>query len=94
MSCDQFFFVKIYFSNLQRSKKINEKIVFSTLKGRDPQNVPCSAEHSGEGSVIFSEFIVPLFKGGTGKVWGTFNFPIFQLYQAKKIYSINSRKYN
>ena len=62
-------------------------ILSANQKARDPPNVPCSAECSGEGSVIFSEFSVPLFKGETGKVWGTFIFPIFQLfyiYQAKK----------
>ena len=47
---------------------------------RDPPNVPSSAERSGEGSVIFSEFSVPLFKGGTGKVWGTFIFPILSYF--------------
>ena len=58
-------------------------------KCRDPPNVPCSAERSGEGSVIFSEFSVPLFKGGTGKVWGTFIFPFLSYFiftQAKKKY--------
>ena len=30
---------------------------------RDLSKVPCSEEHSGEGSVISSEFSVPLFKG-------------------------------
>ena len=47
---------------------------------RDPPNVPCSAERSKEGSVIFSEFSVPLFKGGTGKAWETFIFPSFKLF--------------
>ena len=51
-------------------------LMYSTIdEDRDPPNVPCSAERSEEGSVIFSEFSVPLFKGGTGKVWGTFIFP-------------------
>ena len=50
------------------------------LTYRDPPNVPCSAERSGEGSVIFREFSVPLIKGGTGKVWRTFIFCIFQLF--------------
>ena len=49
-------------------------------ESKDPPNVPCSAERSGERSVIFSEFSVPLFKGGTGKVWGTFIFPILSYF--------------
>ena len=35
---------------------------------RDLPNVPCSAEHSAECSLIFGQFGVPLFKGGRGKV--------------------------
>ena len=60
---------------------------------RDLPNVPCSAERSEEGSeegsVIFCEFSVPLFKGGAGKVWGTFIIPILSYFiftQVKKIY--------
>ena len=34
---------------------------------RDTRNVPRSAEHSAECSVIFGEFGVPLFNGGTGE---------------------------
>ena len=30
--------------------------------GRDPPNVPCSAERSGEGSIMFIEFSVPYNK--------------------------------
>ena len=53
-------------------------LMYSTIdEDRDPPNVPCSAERSEEGSIIFSEFSVPLFKGGTGKVLGTFIFPHF-----------------
>ena len=63
--------------------KVRKKVLFLALSSSDPPNVPCSAEHSGKGSVIFSEFSVSLFKGGTGKVWGTFIFLIFKL---KKIY--------
>ena len=43
----------------------------------DLPNVPCSAERSGEGSVIFNVFSVPLFNGGAGKVSRTFIFPNF-----------------
>ena len=50
----------------------------TSIYGSNPPNAPCSAEHSEEGSIIFNEFSVPLFKGGTGKVWRTFIFPIFQ----------------
>ena len=53
--------------------KVHEVHTISSINNiRDPPNIPCSAECSGEGSVILSEFSVPLFKGGTGKVWGTF----------------------
>ena len=48
--------------------------VRGTIMSRDPPNVPCSAERSEEGSVIFSEFSVPLFKKEHGRYKGT---PIF-----------------
>ena len=79
-----------------KKETVVQEVIQVTIFIRDPPNVPCSAEGSGEGSVIFSEFSVPLFKGGTGKVCGTFIFHIFKLfyiYQAKKIY-INLRKFN
>ena len=42
--------------------------MFSGVCVRDLPNVPCSAEHSAECSLIFGQFGVPLFKGGRGKV--------------------------
>ena len=45
---------------------MNKKI--SEQGNRDLPNVPCSAEHSAECSLIFGQFGVPLFKGGRGKV--------------------------
>ena len=59
---------------------------------RDPPNAPCSAERSGEGSVIFSEFIVPLFKGEEQGRYGKPLFSPFLRYsiitQPKKIYKL------
>ena len=50
-------------------------LMYSTIdEDRDPPNVPCSAERSEEGSIIFSEFSVPLFKKEHGRYKGT---PIF-----------------
>ena len=74
----------MFHTYLKYKERLEEKRFYEFLIRRqncsDPPNVPCSAERSGEGSVIFSEFSVPLFKGGTGKVWGTFIFPPFISY--------------
>ena len=71
-------------------KKYNEIYVFNlNTKNarccRDPPNVPCSAERSGEGSVIFNEFSVPLFKGGNREGMENLYFPQFFYYPTRKI---------
>ena len=38
------------------------------MSGKDSPNIPRSAERSAECSVIFGQFLVLLFNGGTGKV--------------------------
>ena len=42
--------------------------LFLCSSNKDSPNVPCSAERSAECSVIFGQFLVLLFNGGTGKV--------------------------
>ena len=60
-----------------KKETVVQEVIQVTIFIRDPPNVPCSAEGSGEGSVIFSEFSVPLFKGGTWEVKSNLYFGHF-----------------
>ena len=56
---------------------LQDLLEFPILKIEIEDDNPCSLEGSVECSVIFGQFLVLLYNGGTGKVKGT---PIFSIF--------------